>query len=674
MKKMRKLLACLSTVTLIIACDKTGTSDSSSISDSSNNTDSVVSSNSSTLTDTDSFDHTVSNSNSSVSSNSSTDSNSNSSSNDVTHTIVVNGVRLSNAYTQYKNSKSGLTSSERSKFFVLEKDYLVGDDNAFNIKPEISFFDVSSTGDIVEVDVESWEFEITLSRFVENKFVVETDASYVDSIDNVNCLIDLSEKAIGEKFKIDVVPTGLTENQKNKIDEYTVSYEVNVIDGYNVYDAKEMAYMNNSTYNMSDSSSFNKINEKEVWDAFKTSNNLKLDYYPANLILHKNIVIEDKDIPSQYFFSDDEIHSSDLDYDRALGSLKDWNELYYRILSENETFNIYGNYFTLDASNISLVTRQGTTPQDEDKAVTSHATLFKIVGNETNKASFNDINFVGNSQREENIKFSGGLIMNKIEHVDFTVNNSITTGWFISFMPNRTDAPYTMDHCKAYDNFTCFVYNWGSKEVTIKDCEFIGAGGPVIIQDHVGHDDNGNGGNAPQTIIDNSNVQSYVTGTEGWFYIVGANALVPQIKALDNVFLPAQRAFLKSNSDATNTFFNFICVNKSGSAETVTTKKVSGELSFNTEDTKYSFNYGLNNPYIAGMLSTPALAQAPIFETSAGGACFTDAKTGLFDYTNTPINYQSDNAMFKGNYLCTYFMGMALVLSYGPAGGIYSAN
>ncbi len=653
MKKIKNWLLCLSAVGLIVGCSNHNNSDSGNQSDSITPSNQPSSGNDSSINGSQ---------NSEISS-----------SENVDKKIMMTGMTMPESFVEYGNNKIGNTLNEKAKFLVLDRDYKVGDDNAFRVKPDLTFVEYDPIKEeINEIDIDTWEFSITIYRLVNEQFVIEESSEYVDSIDYENCFIDFSEKAINQTFKIEVVPEGLTENQQANIDKWTMSVEVDVIDGYNVYNAKEFAYINNTKTNLSSSSSNQTISAQEIWSSFKQNNDLLEDYYPNNLILQQNISIKNSDIPTQYFFSEDEVSKSDIDYNRVVGSLKDYNNLYFRELSSNESFHLYGNYFSIDASNISLVVRDGKEPTAEGDTIISHATLFRVEGDDTTSSSFNDINFVGNSPRQENETLSGGLIMNKIEGPEFKAYNNITKCWFISYMPNRTNQPYTMDSCRAYDNFNSFVYNWGSQNVKIKNSEFIGAGGPVIIQDHVGHDNNGQGGYAPQTIIENSNIQSYVTGDEGWFKIVGASALVPQIKALDAIFTPANRSFLKSNSDKTNTLFNLICVNKSGSAESITASKISGELKIDNEDTHYTFNYGKENPMVSGLCNNDLLLKngAPIFETSAGGASYFNG-TNLLDALQNPITSLTDN-MFNGNYLCTYSSGMALIFGYGPAGEVYN--
>ena len=181
-------------------------------------------------------------------------------------------------------------------------------------------------------------------------------------------------------------------------------------------------------------------------------------------------------------------------------------------------------------------------------------------------------------------------------------------------MPNRTDAEFRMEQCKAYDSYNCFVYNWGSPLVYIDKCEMVGAGGPVIIQDHVNPK---NGGNPGNTYIIDSKLESYVTGSEGWFKGVHADMLVPVIKGCDAAFNPFGRSFLKSNADKSLTYLNLICVNKSGDAESLQPQIIEGEVKI---DSLPSFDFGKTNPYVKALIDATYGTESASFQTSANGS------------------------------------------------------
>lgn len=574
---------------------------------------------------------------------------------------AVYSVDLPKSYSTYLVNKQQ-KMNKQTEFFDLTKNYLVGIDNAFNVKPILTFIKKNNqTGEIVtDVDVDSWSFTLKLYMLVNDSYELVTDNNlYIDSFDAENCLIDFNKEALNKKIKVQIIPNNLTDKQKENIDKYTMEIEVEVIEGYNVYNEIELAYIENRTSG----------DDAEAWKLFKQNNGLNVDYSPKNIILHNNLLLTKDYVPNYYFYQASELSKGDSDYNRALGSMKDFKNMYCRNMNENEEFTLQGNYFTINSSQFREVVREDGKITTEGEVI-SHATLMRFEGNETGKSTINNLNIIGNAPRVENVIKSGGQIFVKVEGPKFVVENCISTCFFITYFPESTKATFDIVKCKAYDAFNSFVYNWGSDKVTIDSCEMIGAGGPIIIQDHV-EPNNADGGRVAKTVVKNSKLESYVAGSEGWFTIVKASALVPLIKQLDQLFNPFQRSFLKQSSKDPNvTYMNLICVNKSGSAQGVTAEKIKGSLKI---DDYMAFDFGETNPYIKAMLDQTFVQNAPAFQTSSAdltsGYAYTDGKSGLFDLSNNLITDVNNN-IYKGNYLCLYYNGMALTMGYNVFGDV----
>lgn len=579
---------------------------------------------------------------------------------EVEQMILVLDSQLNNSFVEYYSNKEE-KENKKTEFFDLTKAYLVGDDNAWSAKPNVTFISYNPETSVTKpITVQSWTYDIKIydGSIVSNKesIIDLTNSDYIDSIDYNVCTIDFSEKAIGKTFVVIVCPTGLTEKQQANVENYITRFTINVVDGYNVYSALELAYIENRTSG----------EEAEAWNNFKIKNGLSLDYHPTNLILQKSLEVKTEDLPEYFFYQENELSKSDSDYERALGSMKDYKSIYFKTVSANEEFKIIGNYFTLSFESLKEIIRENNsiTPDGE---VISHSNLFRFEGDGSAQVVMEDLNIIGNAPRVENSIKAGGIIMNKVEGPKFVIRNTITVCCFIAFFPNYTDAEYLIDKCKAYDSFNCFVYNWGATNVKIQDSEMIGAGGPVIIQDHV--DPNTSNSRIPNTVVVNSKLESYVTGSEGWFTVVKASAVVPQIKALNQIFTTVGRSFLKANKDNSLQFLNLICVNKSSNNEGLTSEKVSGSLAIDDA----LFDYGATNPYLKQMLDITFTAGAPTFQSSLANATSGYgyySGSGLVDVSNNAIQ-DLENPIFSGDYLCLYFNGMAIVLGYGPAGEVY---
>lgn len=568
--------------------------------------------------------------------------------------IIVSGVQLPTNYLMFTEN-SAVKENKRTEYFDRTSSYKVGIDNPFNVKPAFTLVKHNIKTDALspateaewKASIENFEYKVVVSLLNDTTNIDE----YIDKIDKSNATVDFSDKAVGKSFEIFVNVPGSTKED--------VKYEVTVTEGFNVYKAKDLAYMENRTQQL-DEKAFT------AWNEFKLANDIDTSLHPSKLILHSDIEIKETDLPEFFFYQESEVSKLDSDYQRAVGSMKDYENMYHRELNENENFELVGNYFTITNKSLREVVREDgkITPEGE---VISHATLFRFSSSSSGNATLSDLTIIGNAPRVENAIKSGGQIFVKIDNnASFNAYNLISTCFFITFMPNRTDSEVLLEKCKAYDSFNCFVYNWGCPNLTIKECEMIGAGGPVIIQDHVDPTSE-NGGYAPNTKVISSNLQSHVVGTEGWFNVVKATSIVPTIKSLDLLFNPFGKSFLKSNQkDATIQYFNLILVNKSGSAQTFTNEKVDGSLRI---DDLAIFNYGYDNPLIRTFLEVPELFQAPKFETSMGGLSYGTAM-GLFDPTNNQI-VDPTNPMYQGDYLCLYYSGMMLVFEYGALGSEY---
>ena len=572
--------------------------------------------------------------------------------------ILVLDISLNENLVKYLASKEE-KENKKTEFFDREQSYKVGSLNEWKFEPEISLITFNpETLETNPVIVKQWEYNVKVFKLVAGTYQdVTDDSEYIESIDDVKCTIDFTNKAVGDEFKVSVSPKGLTEKQMDKIQEYTVQFEFEVVEGYNAYTALDLAYYENRTEG----------DDAAAWVKFKQEKGISTSEEIKSVILHTDINVTKDDVPSYFFYQESDLNPSDPDYARALGSLKD-NLALYSFKKDNSEFTLNGNYFTISASTIKEVVRESGQITVEGEVI-SHASLFFAEG-ENSSISFENINIVGNAPRVENAIKSGGIIIVK-SGVKTKFYNNIISCSFITFFGELNTNEFLIESCKAYDAFNSFVYNWGSSNIIIKNSELIGAGGPVIIQDHA-YSTNADGGYVPNTTIIDSVLESYVTGTEGWFTIVKASAIVPQIKALDAIFNMFGRSFLKTNKDQSLTYLNFICVNKSGDAETITSQKVSGSVSID----EATFDYGKNDPYLAALLEQTFVLGAPTFQSSnsqiGAGYGFFDG-SGLKDVQQNYI-LDPSNSIFDGEYICLYYSGMAIVLGYGPLGQIYELN
>lgn len=592
-------------------------------------------------------------------------------------------------------------TNKQTEFFDRTQSYLVGDDNNWQFLPNLIFLkheldaDGAITEQYEEVLCPNWEYNIVIYEYnpTTDKYdilVDNNDENVIDAIDNKTCEINFADKdsTLERAYLVKVSPKGLGTNQSANINDYTIEMKIEVVDGFNANNAKELAYINDRTDEY-----------EQAWNQFKTLNNLQLNYAPTRVILHNDIKLTDKDVPSEFFYTAEDAKGAE-DAERLYktddgkeyvikleGSLKDYSNIYLRNLHEGKQFTLSGNYFDINVSEFPLVIRErkdGIDKPCELGTVISHATLFKMNGDDTGRFDMNNIRIIGNSNRTELAFKGGGLILTKISDNYGTMYNNLTSQSFITYMSETSDKEVLIEKCKSYDAFNCFVYNWGHSNLKLLDCEMIGAGGPAIIQDHIYHNTDGTGGEQGKITIENCNIEAYVTGTEGWFTLVNASSVVPTIKGMDLLFNAMGRSFVKTGaSNSQYTYMNLVLVNKSGNAQGLTGEKISGSTTIKQNDKAYTFDFGATNPIIKAMLES-TFGVTAAFESSEGGYCYVNqieqqtvltepTATGGYNILTNPYDETvKQHNMYKGDYLALYYNGMEIILGYFNAGQTYT--
>ena len=507
-------------------------------------------------------------------------------------------------------------STEDAGFIKNDETYRVGDDNPFNVKPELTVLDE----DLLPVSASKWTYDFDISATMDGG-TEKVGAQYFSIVNAKNADIQFTSSAIGHKFAISVCPTHIDDS---KVASFTKSFTVEVVDGYNVYDAKELGYFDTRDDGQDPDSWTDGIKEIPcTWNAFKTANGLNAALHPVQLVFHKNLKITTADIPADYVYTTAE--ATQLGDAPAAGSLKDRINLYVRDLPNKATIN--GNYFGLDISELPLIKRNNNTGAS-GAGVVSHASLFKV---NSGNVEFRNLNITGNGPKattDADTIYAGGLILCKAGHAALGVSaeNIVSRDLFINFMSEQTWPDYdpvnfVINNTKCSNNYNSFIYNWGGV-VNATNSRFVSCGGPIVIQDHCGVSDTYEQddqhfyaivGNAPTTNFVDCVLENYVAGTEAWFQQFGVAAVeVPQIKSLSDLLYASNlgKVFITDENHAgavyqvlaaqqKASFFNFIGFNKSSSAEGLVNSPVCGTINITTGEHSDLFNYrqpDLQNP------------------------------------------------------------------------------
>lgn len=567
----------------------------------------------------------------------------------------IEGIETPDSIKDYNNNiKEQNESNKRKEFMDREQGYLVGDDNPFIFIPTIyTYIDdeelyvngYHSKSIIEEKRVSEW---VRLSS--------EGDLAEIVAIDEYASSYDFTEAAIGKSYRLTVRPAA---TQYALGEQFVVSFEFTICDGFNVY-------------NQDDLSHFDNVNS--LWNSYRAEKGIIAQNIDG-IILHNDIKIKASNIPQGFFYSegDSEVSTGDADYDRVIGSLRDNVDLYHRDVAVDESFVFNGNYFTLNYSSLPYVVRESGRIDSEPGSVISHATLIKAgynrTGEDLGNYTMKNLRVIGNANRTEAGEKSGGAIFTKLTSVDSLIYNLIGTQCFTFILTELSGPNATIEKTRGYDSFSSTLYNWGTNNLRIIDSEFIGAGGPIIITDHVNPDANGDGGSQPHTLVQNTIMESFVSGNENWFKLVSATAAVPGIIGLGQNLLPVYgtNTITKMiNINGTDVpHFNMVGLVKDGSAAAPTSTKING--TFQIDD-------GVALDFSGAFMSAVAPyfpVDAPRFQSSGGQAALFDGEK-LVDRTNTsitPYAYTQTN-YFTGDYMNLYynigagdgFMGMVFGL------------
>ncbi len=558
--------------------------------------------------------------------------------------VILSNVSAKHEFVLFEQNKNKSEANDDG-FYDHTQSYKVGDDNAFNVKPALTVLDAKT---YQPVSASQWLHDFTITAKLGDVAVGE---EYFKVLDARECNVDFTEEAVGKTFTISIAPGGV---DAARVATLTKTITVDVVDGYNVYNAKELGYFDTRPADFTrDCPIMEDGNDwRSQWREFKTANNMDPDYVPASLIFQTDIAVTANDLPANFFYTAEQ--AAALNDTKAAGSLVDFTFFYDRTIAGNMT--VEGNYFELDFSAIPLIKRdrQKTTAEGE---VVGHSAAFKTLAGDD--VIFRNINMTGNAKKatsDEDKIYGGGIIFVKgAGSKTLKAYNMIATKFYITFFgeDGAEGEPFTqfeLDKVKCFDNYNSFLYNWGST-ITAKNTLFRSCGGPVLIQDHTDTDtyEDNNGmtvlGHAPTASFIDCTIKNYVTGSEAWFQQFNATAITSNIKMLSDLFYATglTKSFVTNDKGegklyqalsaaGENAFFNFIVLNKSGDAEGITSLPACGTVNMVNTDVTNTFNYrqpaydSVYQAYVAYSAASdedkPAAQQALIAAAMAKGVEF----------------------------------------------------
>ena len=390
------------------------------------------------------------------------------------------------------------------------------------------------------------------------------------NFDETNCSFDFTEAARGHRFQLDVYPGGLSETQLATAAFHSV-ITVDVFEGYNVYDADRLAYMNDVTFYgdaRQDGSVRTGQEYNDGWVAFRQAKGLSTTYLAPRILIQSNIVITKANLPDVMFFG-----AADNAGD-ATGKMIDSTDVYARY-ADGFTFN--GNYFNIDSSAVPL---NGNKWGSDG---ITHSTLFKVAEIRNDPAvnsslTFKNCTYYGNAPRGNDEACADGLIFFKVQNyhqqselvVDALFDNFNVTRAAISFYAEYGPTDTTIQNCKVSEGYANGIYLHQNGDLHFVNTEMTNFGGPIIVT-----------GANTDTIVGfhvtadaNSKLENWVAGTEPWFMSTGAFNAIPSVQAADGIPNAFNLTFLKG----TDKLMNFVLVNRGDNAYVTFDGGVEGEV------------------------------------------------------------------------------------------------
>ena len=435
-------------------------------------------------------------------------------------------------------------------------------------------------------------------------------AEYV-TIDETNHTFQFTKAAEGKTFTIKTCPDNIP---ASKVETFTKALTVTVVDAYNVHDAKELNVITNVTKDLGNSG----YDMLTVVNNFLLNNNITRPETINGVVLHNNFTISKSDLPSEFFFEGSDGNTYIWDH----------QSIYYHELQAKGSFNIYGNYFTVNTYNIPIVAPVGTTTKggaasnDDDGYSSSEIFRFNVAESiYKNDPDFNHTDYEFNiyalslNDNDESVSVEElvaskrhmlGAYAFKIAKATYNFNAVNATRYYITLMQEYDCVTSNLNYVKFYDAWQSHINTWtGNNIAYLNDTDeihanhthclininnsFVGkAGGPAIMAMSEDPDEPCNSMSKTEVIVTDSEVFSYVVGDEAWFTSHYISEQAIQIAQLNGFFQLNGASFGTQIGENSNAFMNMIMINMDADyipgVSQGTPKDIDGSLTINTTD------------------------------------------------------------------------------------------
>lgn len=594
---------------------------------------------------------------------------------------------------------TGWLTKKEKHFLDSTGAYVVGDDNPFILKLTIEAEDIN--GNIIDPAPISYT---GFSEVYLNGVLLTGDEllRYVE-IDDTRNSFDFTEEAIGKEFTIKTRPRFIEGDQSMK--EWTVQ----VVDGFNIHEAWELNYL----VNYSDTTRFN---QRELAQTLiNQKGGVAIPDGVAGFIIHNDLHISTSDVPAAYFVGNDPANGI-WDYITIFPHTND---------NADKNFTFHGNFFTIYSYGLPNVCSKDISAGNQDDAV-SNSQLFRFTNNNASGGDYDHTQYnttiknlylrddnpsIGEIQVEENWtpeqieayeKMIGarknlGLIAMKVSYQNVEIVNIRVEAFYISFFADHDYLTVNIRNSKFFNAWQnhMFIFsdntlqsstetpreNYHAATVNIYDSELTKCGGPVIITQSHTEDQHSKCG-AQVSLDDNTEIWTYVTGTEPWFKAMGAEAIVPQFTQLGYAFILPQteggfglpKTIISITDETGNAnpngymYLNMIMVNLPAGTSFEAVAGSSSDLDgkFTVGDKAYlDMNDGENGSYGDANVSAQ-VTNGILTNLATGGTVISTHSGGMISLTNmNGLAGMNPQGITDGDYITVYKGNLGIVFEYG---------
>ena len=574
------------------------------------------------------------------------------------------------------------------QFFKEENpEYFAGDDNAFLYLPQVTvmdnetgvFFTLERFRSVSSVTLKGETDVLLTAKKVADPSANATgfydgDTLYVTSYDVKNEYV-FTPDAVGKTFVLSVLPSDSYELSRQFS---AVSVTVTVVDGYNVYEAKDLAVIENSS-----------IPERiEAFAALKEEKGLT-DVNAKAVVFQRDVRLTASDIPSAFTYTvkkpfsyyegsgEDKKVVASYEEQTFLRDLTFGNTtfLFLRELAGNESFSVIGNYYSLDLSALPLVASFDSEEGVGYGSDYSNASLMKICGtDESIKSDFTvsgrveNLNVIGNANRSEwkdendNPVYAGGLIFLKSGFCKLDIDNVLLKTLFIALFP-EFECSFNVHHVKCYDSYQSAGYMWGAATLNISESNFERAGGPLFILTH--YNPTTDKHSYPTMHAVDSTLISNVTGSEIWFSSIdGASAIIAEIKKFNALFNPLGKSLTTTANK--KEVLNLVCLlMPNGTGTSVISNNDTMGLADITANGKTTTLSRMENNAFGQTLKSITKQGAPTFNVNTESLLYYNGQT-----VSWAPNFGSDASyadFVASDHLALNYQGIGLMLGFFAA-------